>query len=393
MILAHAIRLVPTLAQEEYFRRACGASRFTYNWTLAEWKRRYEAGEKPSGRSLKKQFNSIRREQFPWTYEVHRDCTARPFDHVQRAFQNFFRGLKTGKKVGYPKFKKRGKSRDSFYIANDRIGFDGLRVRIPVLGLVKMREQLRFDGDVVGATVMRSADQWHIVVQVDVGEFTRPRTGDNAVGVDLGIKDSAVLSTGEVIDGPKALRKNIKQLQRLSRSHSRKQKGSNNRRKSAMKLARFHLRIANIRKDWQQKFTTYLCKNHAAVGIEDLCVSGMVRNRKLARSIADEGFGEIRRQLSYKALVFGTDIVIHDRWFPSSKTCSRCGHVKDVLPLSIRTYECAACGLVIDRDANAAINLEPTRGYRGSNACGDGSAGSIRRVKLPSLKQELDACL
>jgi putative transposase len=359
MILAHKIRLDPTPRQEDYFRRACGTARFTYNWALAAWKTAYEAGEKPSGRALKKQFNAVRGEEYPWSREVHRDCTARPFDDLQNAFQHFFRRVKAGQKPGYPQFKKKGKCEDSFYAACDMVAFDGRRVRIPRLGWVKMREALRFEGKVLGVTVSRTADRWDIAVQVDVGEVHKEWSADGVVGVDLGIKTFATLSTGEKIDGPKALRKNIKRLQRLSRRHSRKVRGSNGRKKSAMNLARLHARIANVRKDHLDKLTTNLCHQNQAVGIEDLHVKGMVRNRKLARAINDEGWGQFRWMLSYKAPMYGTEIVVADRWFPSSKACSACGNVVEKLPLSVREWACPACGVTHDRDLNAAKNLEP----------------------------------
>lgn len=388
MILAHKIRLVPTREQEEYFRRACGTVRFTYNWALVAWKEAYESGKKPSGRSLKKDFNAIRKSQFPWTYEVHRDCTAGAFDHIQSAFQNFFRTVKAGGKSGYPAFKKKGHSKDSFDIANDKLQLQERQVRIPVLGWVKMRETLRFEGKILGAVVSRSADQWHIAIQVDVGELNRERTGNSVVGVDLGIKASATLSTGEVVQGPKALRSHLKKLRRLSRRHSRKQKRSANRRKSALKLGRIHLRITNIRKDRLDKLSTRLVSENQAVGIEDLHVKGMVRNRSLARAISDEGWSEFRRQLEYKAPMFGTEIVVHDRWLPSSKACSGCGHVKEKLLLGERTYSCAQCSLVIDRDHNAALNLKPEE-----LPVGYGNVKPVEMAALVSCKADETAVL
>lgn len=357
MILAHKIRLVPTDDQEDYFRGACGTSRFVYNEALTMWKTAYKAGEKPSGRALKKKFNVDKYERWPWLKDIHRDAHARPFDDLQNAFQQFFRRIKTGEKPGYPKYKKKGKSKDSFYCASDKVRFKGKQVRLPKIGWIKMQETLRFEGNVLGATVSRDADQWHISVQVDMAEVRKERTGDAVVGVDLGIKASATLSTGEVIEGPSALNKNLKKLKRLSRRHSRKVKGSANRKKSAMKLARLHLRIVNIRQDHTHKVSTRLVSENQAVGIEDLAVRNMVKNRKLARRIVDEAWGGFRRQLSYKASMYGTEIIVHDRWYPSSKKCSDCGYVLDKLPLSFREWVCPDCGVVHDRDHNAAINL------------------------------------
>ena len=363
------------------------------------WKAAREAGEKPNGRALKKAFNATKYQRFPWLKGIHRDAHARPFDDLQNAFSHFFRRVKKGgQRPGYPKFKKKGKSKDSFYVTNDKIGFDGKRVRLPKLGWVRMREPLRLQGKILGATVSRTADRWHISIQVDVGEAHKERTADGVVGVDLGIKSSAVLSTGEVIQGPKALKSNLKRLKRLSRRHSKKVKGSNNRKKAALKMARLHLRISNLRSDHTHKLTTRLCRENQAIGIEGLNVAGMVRNRKLARAIVDEGWGEFRWQLDYKAPVYGDEVVTHDPWFPSSKTCSNCGLVREApLPLEIRKWTCEGCGSTHDRDLNAAKNLEPsTRGYRGIQACGDWSAGpshpSGSQTKLRSKKQESSGC-
>ena len=176
MILAHKIRLKPNKSQTEYFQRAAGVSRFTYNWALSEWKRQYEAGEKPSPFGLKKQFNQIKREQFPFVVDVHRDCTSQPFANVGKAFTNFFRRLKQGvDQLGYPKFKSKKRSRPSFYIANDQFGVDGCAIRIPRLGWVKIAEPLRFQGKLMSATVGRDGDCWYVSIGVDVGEIEPAR--------------------------------------------------------------------------------------------------------------------------------------------------------------------------------------------------------------------------
>jgi len=352
VIISHSIRLASTETQEAYFFRAAGTARFTYNWALDAWKRQYEAGERPSGFALKKQFNAIRREQFPWTYDVHRDCTAQPFASLDKAFTAFFR--KTAK---YPKFKKRGQH-DSFAVANDKFRLSGKQVKLPVLGWVKLRESLRFTGKIMGATVVRKAHAWFLSVQVDVGDYRKVRAANGIVGVDLGVKTSAVLSTGDFVQGPKALHRAQKRLRRLSRRHSRKVKGSSNKRKTSQLLARLHFRVANTRSDFLHKLSTKLCRENQTVVIEDLYVKGMVRTRKLAKSISDEGWGELRRQLEYKSRIYGTNVIVADRWFPSSKLCSFCGARKADLKLSDRTYSCEQCGAVIDRDWNAARNLE-----------------------------------
>jgi len=385
MILAHQIRLVPTVAQEVYLRRACGTARFVWNWALAEWNRLYEAGEKPNGNELKKRFNVIKYEQFPWLHEIHRDAHSQPFANLQSAFVSFFK-----KKTKHPKFKKKG-YHDTFYVANDRVDFDNQRINLPKVGWVKTREKLRFDGKIMNATVRRIANSWFVIVQVDVGEFHKPKTGNETIGVDLGIKTTATLSTGEKIDGPKALNKYQKRMVRLSRIHARRTKGSNNRAKSAMKLARLHHRISYIRQDFLHKLTTRLCRENQTVVIEDLHVKGMLRNHSLAKAISDEGWSELRRQLSYKAIVYGTEVVVADRWFPSSKRCSTCGTVKRELLLSEREFVCETCGVVLDRDVNAAMNLKQLGRVTPevTPVEMEALARPRGRVKLPSLKQEL----
>ena len=389
MTLSHQIRLNPTPKQEAYFRRACGTARFAYNWALAEWRRQYEAGEKPNGRSLKVVFNAIRETQFPWSYEVHRDCTARPFDNLQKAFSAFFRRVKEGKKPGFPRFKKRG-IKDTFYVANDKFSLNRRTVKLPVIGTIRMREILRFQGKVQGATVKRIADGWFLSVQVDVGDYKKDRQANGVVGIDLGLKSSVTLSTGDAIQGPKPLRSALRKLKRESRWHSRKVKGSSNRRKASLKLARIHRRVSWIRNDFLHRLTSKLCCENQAIGIEDLAVGNMSRNQHLTLGILDEGWGEFRRQLEYKAVIYGSVITVADRFFPSSKICSKCGLIKDVLPLSERVFRCEACGFSLDRDLNAALNLVPAVSREFTPVDKEALVGSpLDSTKLPWMKQEL----
>ncbi|MEG3903407.1 MULTISPECIES: RNA-guided endonuclease TnpB family protein, partial [unclassified Microcoleus] len=178
----------------------------------------------------------------------------------------------------------------------------------------------------------------------------------DVVGVDLGVKELATLSTGVVFPNPKHYKAHLAKLKRLSRVLARKVKGSENRYKAKIQLAKHHAKVANLRKNTRHQITTYLCKNHAKIVVENLNVSGMLANYKLAQVIADCGFHEFKRQLEYKAKKFGCEIIVADRWFPSSKTCSNCGHIQD-MPLKERTYNCGSCGHSMDRDLNAAIML------------------------------------
>ena len=370
-ILAHKIALDLNLEQQAYFRRACGTARFAFNWALDEWRKQYANGEKPSAAKLKVLWNAVRREQFSWSLEVTKCAGAQAILNLGRAFENFFK-----KRAKFPRFKKRG-HHDSFALWNDQFVVDGRNLRVPKLGWVRMREALRFTGKILSAVASRTADRWFISISVETKDVLHPSENQaGEVGVDLGVKSLAVLSTGEVVEGPKASRMLAGKLQQLNRSLARKVKFSANWKKAKTKLARIHARIANIRGDTLHKLTTRLARDFKAVGIEDLNVRGMVKNHCLARAVSDQAFFEFRRQLAYKCEMTGVDLVVHDRWFASSKTCSVCGLVIDKLPLSVREWTCE-CGAVHDRDFNAAKNLKPTRvGLTRSNACGEDGSGS-----------------
>ena len=367
--LSHKIRLVPSPVQDDYFRRACGVSRFTWNWALAEWRRQHERGDKPSGLRLKKQFNAIKPVEFPWMFEVTKYASQQPFLHLQAAFQRFFR-----KEARYPRFKRKG-VRDSFYIGNDHIQVEQQRIRIPKLGWVRMREALRFSGKLVSATISRVADKWFVSLTVELDERPKPCESQEGVGVDLGINRLATLSNGQMVEAPKPLRRYLTKLRKLSRRLSRKEKGSKNWEKARLKLSQLHYRIRCIRQDSLHKLTSYLTDNYDEIVIEDLNVKGMLRNRRLARAVSDIGLHEFRRQLQYKAELRRNHVVVVDRWFPSSKTCSQCHTVKGKLTLGDRVFRCDACRLELDRDKNAAISLMSTVSFTGFEACGEEGSG------------------
>ena len=374
MIISHKIRLDPNNKQATYLAKAAGTARFAYNWGLAEWQNQYAAWKddntqpKPNQMSLRRQLNAIKREQFPWMLEVTKNAPQMAIIQLGQAFNNFFAG-----RAQYPQFKKKGKSRDSFTLTNDQFSLDASRIRIPNLGLVRIRETLRFFGKILSATISRTADQWFASITVDTNQnHLPPAENQGTVGVDLGVSALATLSTGEKVVGAKPHKALLSRLQRLSRSLSRKVKGSANRHKAKAKLARLHAKIANIRQDSLHQLTTDLTRRFHTIGIEDLNVSGMVKNRHLSRAISDMGFFEFRRQLEYKAGMRGSVVVVADRFFASSKTCSAsgCGHKVDKLPLSVREWTCPLCGVVHDRDINAANNLEKYAVSSTVSACG-----------------------
>jgi putative transposase len=253
-----------------------------------------------------------------------------------------------------------------------------------------MRETVWFDGVLKRVTVTRTADRWFASILVDAPGPEPVGDRNGTVGIDVGVKVLITPSKGEPVHGPKAHTVLLKRLRRVSRAMSRKQRHSRNRARAQRKLARLHARIANIRRDAAHKATTMLAKTYRRIGIEDLNVRGMVRNRHLARSVTDGAFFEIRRQLDYKARMYATMVVVADRWFASSKTCSCCGVVKGTLALSQRTFNCDDCGFEVDRDVNAARNLESVAASSAVTVCGEDRSGAKRkpRVKRASVKRK-----
>jgi putative transposase len=326
VILAHRIRLVPTGAQETYFLRACGVARFAYNWALAESRRQCDADGKPSEAALRRQLNAIKDEQFPWMGEVTKNAPQQAIKNLGRSYANFFEDLKKcrggqlpWKRVRMPKFKKRG-LHDAFRADPgpdkrhpDAVKTCGKRVRLPVVGWVAMREEVRFVGRILSVVVSRRADGWYASFAIEVEREPAVRTDETVVGVDLGVTTLATFSDGSPpASAPKPLRRYLKKLKRLSRALSRKQTGSRNRAKAKTKLARLHRRIGDIRLDALHKLTTGLVRYRTLV-IEDLNVAGMLANRHLSRAISDLGFSEFRRQLDYKAAMAGSGVIVADR--------------------------------------------------------------------------------
>jgi putative transposase len=388
MLRVHKVRLDPNNAQSTHFAKACGTARFAYNWALAEWKRQYDAhradpsSPKPSEGALRRQLNSVKRERFPWMLEVTKCAPQEAIIALGGAFRNYFEG-----RARYPQFKKKG-LHDAFRISQGFFNVEGSRIRIPNLGWVRMREPLRFDGRLVSVAISRTAGRWFAAIAVETDQLPAKSESQAEVGVDLGVKDLAVLSTGEKIAGPKALSTLLARLRRLSRAHSRKQKGSANRKRSAARLAALHYRISCVRGDALHKLSDALTMRFGWIAIEDLNVKGMMANRQLARHIADASFGELRRQLAYKTEQRGVRLEIIDRWAPTSKTCSACGNVNDALTLSDRTWVCGSCGTFHDRDVNAAKNILAVS-YTVS-ARGEEGSGQRRKAKAKpaSTKRE-----
>ena len=381
MLRVHQIKLNPNQAQAVYFAKACGVARHAYNWALAEWRRQYEAGEKPNEAALRKQYNAIKPVEFPWALEVTKCAPQQAIKNAGTAYKNFFDRLKKGKKgreVGYPNFKKKG-VRDSFRADNgpatkgaNAVPVDGKRIKLPIIGWIRMRETIRFSGTIQSTTVSRMPDGWYISVLVETQDVLTAKKNNGVVGVDLGLKTFAMLSTGEPVKGPKPHRVLGKRLRRLNQSLSRKTKGSANFRKAKAKLSKLHKRIADIRQDAVHKLSHRLATEFSIIGIEDLNVKGMSRNGNLARSVGDAGMRMFRTQIEYKAAMTGAFVYVHPRFAPSTKVCSGCGQLHE-MPLGKDTLSCD-CGLSIDRDLNTSIILK-TAASSAVAACGENGSG------------------
>ena len=378
-----------------------GTARFAFNWGLRQKIEAYEAtGQTLTYPELHRRLNALKKGELAWMYAYSKTIPQEALRDLDKAFAHFFQRVKegSGDKPGFPRFKSRKRGMGSFRIWGS-IRVEAGRIRLPRLGWLRLKERgyLPTAGvKVLSATVSERAGRWFVSLQVEAEIPDRQAAGP-AVGVDLGIRQLAVVSNGEVVDNPQALRRVLKRLARLQRELHRRRPGSRNRAKTRQKIARLHYRIACLRQDTLHQATSRIVakakpdgERPAVVVIEDLHVRGMMQNGKLARAIADVGLGEFGRQMAYKCAWYGSQLVKADRWFPSSKRCSRCGQVKESLALSERIYHCAVCGLTIDRDRNAALNLQQLT-TTASSAGGDGAAvaqacGEVALAALRSRK-------
>lgn len=359
MLLGFKTELKLNNQQRTLLAKSAGTARFAYNWGLTQLKGVMDFNrENPESKTkilssidLHKLFCAEVKPEKPWIYEVSKCAPQYALRHVRDALDKFFKEPDKG----FPRFKKKGQ-RDAFTVDGSLTAGERW-VTIPRVGKVKTFERLNFGTlKPKSMTISRQADSWFVSFKIEVYTHVQ-RENQLTVGVDLGIKELAVLSNGEIIPNFKPLRSALSHLRQLSRSVSRKVKGSKSREAAKRELARFHKRVADLRKDYLHKLTTYLAKKFDVICIEDLNVSGMLKNRKLSRAIAELGLFEFRRQLTYKCQLHGSQLVVISRWFPSSKTCSQCGHQQSMVPKD-RTYVCGNCNHIEDRDLNAAKNIE-----------------------------------
>ena len=368
------VALDPSLAQERLLASHAGASRFAYNAGLDRVKAALDAGKVLdwSFFALVNWWNSCKDELAvggdgkPWWSENSKEAYCSGLRSLASALSNWSKsrkGDRKSRKVGFPKFKSKAGSvpRFAYTTGFKLIEGDPKGLWLPRIGRVHCMENVaeRVNGaKVLRMTISKRAGRWYASLTVErEGEPVVNHPKGGAVGVDLGVKNLATLSDGTVVPNPRYLKKSERKLKRAQQALSRKTKGSNRRAKAKAKVARLHARVANRRSDALHKLTTRLAREYSDISIEDLNVSGMVKNRHLAKSISDAAFGEFRRQLKYKTARSGARLHVVDRWFASSKTCSGCGGVKAKLSLAERTYRCDSCGLTMDRDLNAAINI------------------------------------
>ena len=375
MYEAVKVALDPTPAQERRLLSHAGAARFAFNAVLAHVKEAIDAGEKPewSFYSLRKWWNANKDELAVdddgviWWSDNSKEAYSYGVESLAKGLSNWAKsrkGTRKGCRVGFPKFKSKGKTSPRFAYATGSFGLidgDPKALKLPRIGRVHCMENVAarmVDARLLRMTISRRAGRWYASLTIEREDKTvkyAPKSG--AVGVDLGIKTLATISDGTVFENPHHLKKSEQKLKRAQRALSRKMPKSNRRAKARAKVARIHAHVANQRQDALHKLTTHLASKYSEISIENLNVLGMVKNHHLAKSVMDASFGKFRRQLEYKTTRTGAKLNIVDRWFPSSKTCSQCGRVKAKLSLSERTYRCDGCGLSIHRDLNAAINI------------------------------------
>ena len=409
------IALDPTPAQERLLLSHAGGARFAYNAGLAHVKAALDAGEKPerSFYSLRKWWNAnkdtiaVGDDGVIWWAENSKEAYSYGLESLAKGLSNWSksrRGDRKGRRVGFPKFKAKDKATPRFAYTAGGFGLidgDPKALKLPRIGRVHCMEDVakRVGGaKVLRMTISQRAGRWSasLTVEREDKPVANPTKG-GAVGVDLGVKTLATLSDGTVIENHRYLRKSERKLKKAQQALSRKTKGSNGRAKAKATVARIHARVTNQRLDAIHKLTTWLTRKYSDISIEDLHVAGMVKNHHLAKSVSDAAFGEFRRQLEYKTARSGARLHVVDRWYRSSKTCSGCGSVKAKLSLSERTYRCDSCGLTMDRDLNAAINIcvagsapETLNAHGETVRRSDRSSGHATRVSVkcePSVRE------
>jgi putative transposase len=409
VLQAYRFALDPTPRQQGALASHLGASRFAYNWGLELFRRRLEA--KAAGQDvlvpwslmeLRREWNRAKHVVAPWWAENSKEAYSSGLDGLARALKNWQdakHGRRAGGRVGFPVRKRKGRGTEScrFTTGAIRVEADRHHVTLPRLGRMRTHESTRKLGRrvehgtarIMTATVTRSGGRWFVSFTCEVQRaMGQPRQPGAVIGVDVGIRNLAVLSNGRLIPNPAPLQRAQHRLRRLNRQLARRRGPhaadgsrrvpSQSWRRTRRQLGREHARVANVRRDSLHRLTTDLAHTYGTIVIERLNVAGLMKNRRLARRLADGGLGTLRRQLAYKSAWAGSSLIEAGRFFASSKICSGCGHVKAKLPLSEREYRCTRCGMALDRDVNAARNLAML-----VDASTNGVAGSGPETETP----------
>lgn len=386
---AYEYRIYPNASQRELIERTFGCCRWVFNRCLETRKAQYErTGKSSTCYELQKMVTALKKApETSWLAEVDSHALQQAVVNLDRAYKNFFRRVKEGGKPGFPRFKSKAETRQS-YRTNWGVSIaDAGHIKLPKLGRVKARVSREPEGRIVNATVKRTptGKYYCVLTCTDCHEPRAPQGRVDVMGVDAGVKDLMVRSDGHRVANPKSLAKEERRLAREQRRLSRKRKGSANRAKQRRRVALVHERIANRRRDAIHKATTDAVRESQAIAVEDLNVAGMKRNRSLAKAVSDASMSEALRQLEYKCAWHGRDFVKVGRFYPSSRTCGDCGAVYDGLTLSMREWTCPECGVVHDRDLNAARNIarEGRRILEGSTVGHTGTG-----AKAPTLVEQ-----
>ena len=365
MILSKKIRIIPNAEQEQQLWKSVGTARFIYNWTLAKQEENYKNGGKfISNNDLRKEITILKKDELPWLNEVSNNVAKQAVKDGCEAYKRFFKGL-----ADKPRFKSRRKAKPSFYNDTSKLKVKSKMVLIEKVGWIKTTEQVPMNVKYTNPRVSFDGKYWYLAVGIEIQEPMIEHTG-GTIGIDVGIKDLAICSNGMTfknINKTRLVKKLEKRLRRLQRKISKKYEMNKEGRtfvktsniiRLEKQIRLLYRRLSNIRNNHLHQATTRIVKTKPSrVVMETLNIKGMVKNKHLSKAIAKQGLYEFKRQLKYKCEFYGIEFVEADKWYPSSKICSECGHKKTKLSLSERTYICEECGAVIDRDFNASINL------------------------------------